>query len=144
MLERGYRVAQVDGSVADDERFKIRERFLMDRSEEQAIDILLFTEVGCEGLDYQFCDTMINYDLPWNPMRIEQRIGRIDRRGQKSETVRIYNFITDGTIDAVVYDRCRITNREFRLLDFALQNMDMSDVKKQRFLSTCMRVIEGR
>ena len=106
LLERGYRVAQVDGSVADDERFKIRERFLMDRSEEQAIDILLFTEVGCEGLDYQFCDTMINYDLPWNPMRIEQRIGRIDRRGQKSETVRIYNFITDGTIDAVVYDRC--------------------------------------
>ena len=49
---------------------------------------------------------MINYDLPWNPMRIEQRIGRIDRRGQKSESVRIYNMITDGTIDAVIHDRC--------------------------------------
>lgn len=106
LIEKGYRVAQVDGSVPDEERFKIRERFLMDRDKDQAIDILLFSEVGCEGLDYQFCDTMINYDLPWNPMRIEQRIGRIDRRGQKSEAVRIYNMITDGTIDAVIHDRC--------------------------------------
>lgn len=103
---KGYRVAQVDGSVPDEERFKIRERFRMDRDNEQAVDVLLFSEVGCEGLDYQFCDTMINYDLPWNPMRIEQRIGRIDRRGQKSESVRIYNMITEGTIDAVVYERC--------------------------------------
>ena len=106
LQEKGYRVGQVDGSVPDEERFKIRERFLMDRDEKDAIDILLFSEVGCAGLDYQFCDTMINYDLPWNPMRIEQRIGRIDRRGQKSESVRIYNMITDGTIDAVIHDRC--------------------------------------
>ncbi len=106
LIVKGYRVAQVDGSVPDEERFKIRERFLLDRDNEHAIDILLFSEVGCEGLDYQFCDTMINYDLPWNPMRIEQRIGRIDRRGQKSETVRIYNMITASTIDAVIHDRC--------------------------------------
>lgn len=106
LIKKGYRVAQVDGSVEDEERFKIRQRFLMDRDEENAIDILLFSEVGCEGLDYQFCDSMINYDLPWNPMRIEQRIGRIDRRGQVSETVRIYNMITEGTIDAVIHDRC--------------------------------------
>ncbi len=106
LVAKGYRVAQVDGDVSDDERFKIRERFLLDRDDEHAIDILLFSEVGCEGLDYQFCDTMINYDLPWNPMRIEQRIGRIDRRGQKSETVRIYNMITADTIDAVIHDRC--------------------------------------
>ena len=103
---QGIRVGQVDGSVPDEERFKLRNRFLKDRSESDAIDVLLFSEVGCEGLDYQFCDTMINYDLPWNPMRIEQRIGRIDRRGQKSDTVKIYNMITDGTIDAVIYDRC--------------------------------------
>jgi SNF2 family DNA or RNA helicase len=102
----GYRVAQVDGSVPDEERFQIRERFFMGRDRDEAIDVLLFSEVGCEGLDYQFCDTMINYDLPWNPMRIEQRIGRIDRRGQQSESVRIYNMITDGTIDAVIHDRC--------------------------------------
>ncbi len=104
--DKGYRVAQVDGSVEDEERFKIRERFILDKDDDNAIDILLFSEVGCEGLDYQFCDTMINYDLPWNPMRIEQRIGRIDRRGQKSEFVRVFNMITEDTIDAVVYDRC--------------------------------------
>ena len=106
LQKRGIRVGQVDGTVPDDERYALRQRFLKDRDDEQAIDVLLFSEVGCEGLDYQFCDTMINYDLPWNPMRIEQRIGRIDRRGQKSDTVKIYNMITDGTIDATVYERC--------------------------------------
>ncbi|MEA2104572.1 MAG: helicase-related protein, partial [Candidatus Cloacimonadota bacterium] len=67
---------------------------------------MLFSEIGCEGLDYQFCDTIINYDLPWNPMRIEQRIGRIDRWGQQSEAVVIYNLITPGTIDAEIYNSC--------------------------------------
>jgi len=104
--KQDVRVAQVDGSVPDDERFALRQRFMLPKNDSNAIDILLFTEVGCEGLDYQFCDTMINYDLPWNPMRIEQRIGRIDRRGQKSDTVKIYNIITQDTIDATIYDRC--------------------------------------
>lgn len=106
LKEHGIRVGQVDGSVPDEERYKLRQRFLMNRDDKNAIDVLLFSEVGCEGLDYQFCDSMINYDLPWNPMRIEQRIGRIDRRGQKSDTVKIYNMITEDTIDAVIYDRC--------------------------------------
>lgn len=106
LLERGIRVGQVDGSVPDEERYKMRERFMLDREEDNAIDVLLFSEVGCEGLDYQFCDTMINYDLPWNPMRIEQRIGRIDRRGQRSDTVQIYNMIIEDTIDETIYDRC--------------------------------------
>lgn len=104
MLE--VRVGRVDGSVPDEDRFAMRQRFLLDRDDENAIDVLLFSEVGCEGLDYQFCDTMINYDLPWNPMRIEQRIGRIDRRGQKSDTVKIYNMIIEDTIDETIYDRC--------------------------------------
>lgn len=106
LIAEGLRVGRVDGDVKDEERYKIRERFLMDRDEDEALDVILFSEVGCEGLDYQFCDTMVNYDLPWNPMRIEQRIGRIDRRGQKSESVKIYNMITDDTIDAVIYNRC--------------------------------------
>lgn len=106
LKEHGIRVGQVDGSVPDEERYKLRQRFLLDRDDKNAIDVLLFSEVGCEGLDYQFCDSMINYDLPWNPMRIEQRIGRIDRRGQKNDTVKIYNMITEDTIDAVIYDRC--------------------------------------
>ena len=100
------RVGTVNGETKDDIRYALRERFARDRDDKDALDIMLFTEVGSEGLDYQFCDTMVNYDLPWNPMRIEQRIGRIDRRGQKSEKVRIYNCITEGTLDADIYDRC--------------------------------------
>lgn len=102
----GYRVGQVDGSVKDEDRYLLKERFELPRDNQDALDILLFTEVGSEGLDYQFCDSMINYDLPWNPMRIEQRIGRIDRRGQKSDVVNIYNMITEETIDAEIYYRC--------------------------------------
>lgn len=104
--DAGLRVAQVDGGVKDSMRQELRARFEMPKDDNDAIDILLFTEVGSEGLDYQFCDMMINYDLPWNPMRIEQRIGRIDRRGQQSETVGIYNMITNGTVDADIYYRC--------------------------------------
>ncbi|NCB45241.1 MAG: helicase, partial [Clostridia bacterium] len=94
------RMGLIKGATEDEERLKLRNRFSLPKEDPDAIDILLFSEVGSEGLDYQFCDCMINYDLPWNPMRIEQRIGRIDRNGQKSEKVSIYNFIIPGTIDA--------------------------------------------
>lgn len=106
LLDAGLRVEQVDGSVKDAMRQEFRARFELPKEDTDAIDILLFTEVGSEGLDYQFCDMMINYDLPWNPMRIEQRIGRIDRRGQQSEMVSIYNMITNDTVDADIYFRC--------------------------------------
>lgn len=106
LSECGLRVEQIDGSVKDDTRYELKSRFELSCENEYAIDILLFTEVGSEGLDYQFCDMMINYDLPWNPMKIEQRIGRIDRRGQLSDVVNIYNIITEGTVDADIYHRC--------------------------------------
>lgn len=106
LIDQGYRVEQVDGSVKDEQRYDLKARFELPKEHVEAIDILLFTEVGSEGLDYQFCDMMINYDLPWNPMRVEQRIGRIDRRGQKSESVGIYNLITEDTVDAEIYYRC--------------------------------------
>lgn len=106
LSECGLRVEQIDGSVKDDTRYELKSRFELSRENEYAIDILLFTEVGSEGLDYRFCDMMINYDLPWNPMKIEQRIGRIDRRGQLSDVVNIYNIITEGTVDADIYHRC--------------------------------------
>ena len=104
--DAGFRVAQVDGSVKDVDRQNLRARFQLPKEDVDAIDIMLFSEVGSEGLDYQFCDMMVNYDLPWNPMRIEQRIGRIDRRGQQSESVSIYHVITKGTVDADIYYRC--------------------------------------
>ena len=106
LQKAGVRVGLIHGGVDDDERRELRRRFELTPDDTNSIDVLLFSEVGCEGLDYQFCDCMVNYDLPWNPMRIEQRIGRIDRNGQKSESVLIYNLITPDTIDAEIYGRC--------------------------------------
>ena len=100
------RAGLIHGDIAEDERADLRRRFALPKNDEQAIDVLLSSEVGCEGLDFQFCDMLVNYDLPWNPMRIEQRIGRIDRYGQQSETVAIVNMVTPGTVDSEIYERC--------------------------------------
>ena len=103
-----FRVGLIHGGTPDEERVELRRRFEGPRGERDSLDVLLFSEIGCEGLDYQFCDCIVNYDLPWNPMRVEQRIGRIDRVGQKSETVAIVNLITPGTVDADIYERCLV------------------------------------
>lgn len=103
---QGIRFGLIHGDISDEERSSLRQRFALPKDDEDALDVLLSSEVGCEGLDFQFCDCLVNYDLPWNPMRIEQRIGRIDRYGQQSETVAIFNLITPGTIDADIYNRC--------------------------------------
>ena len=102
----GIRVGQIDGDVKDEDRRELRRRFMLSKSDPEAFDVIFFTEVGSEGLDYQFCDMMVNYDLPWNPMAVEQRIGRIDRRKQTSDKVWIVNVITPGTVDADIYNRC--------------------------------------
>lgn len=106
LSKRGFRVAVVNGKVGYEDREVLRTRFRFDRKNVDAIDILLSSEVGCEGLDYEFCSRLVNYDIPWNPMRIEQRIGRIDRFGQKSDKVQIYNFITPGTVEEKIFYRC--------------------------------------
>lgn len=67
--------------------------------------VLLSSEIGSEGIDLQFCSIIVNYDIPWNPMRLEQRIGRIDRLGQEKEKVQILNLIFDETIDSRIYHR---------------------------------------
>lgn len=102
----GYRVAVVNGSVPDEDRDRLRERFRKPHNDADALDVLLSSEVGCEGLDYEFCDVLVNYDIPWNPMRLEQRIGRVDRYGQKSPKVRIYNFVTPNTVEERIFYRC--------------------------------------
>ncbi|MBE9190672.1 DEAD/DEAH box helicase [Gloeocapsopsis crepidinum LEGE 06123] len=71
------------------------------------IKVLLCTESASEGLNLQTCGVLFNYDLPWNPMRVEQRIGRIDRIGQVYPTVTIHNFYYDGTVEAKVYRKLR-------------------------------------
>ncbi|MBE9012363.1 hypothetical protein IQ250_19375 [Pseudanabaenaceae cyanobacterium LEGE 13415] len=67
--------------------------------------VLLSSEVGSEGIDLQFCRFLINYDLPWNPMRVEQRIGRLDRLGQKADRISIINFSLVDTIEERILDR---------------------------------------
>ena len=84
---------------------KIRERTVERFRDNPEIKILLSSEVGSEGLDFQFCNVMFNYDLPWNPMRVEQRIGRLDRYGQQSDKILIYNFSVKDTIDDIILAR---------------------------------------
>lgn len=66
-------------------------------------DIMISTETGSEGLNFQFCHNLINYDLPWNPMSVEQRIGRLDRIGQKND-IRIYSLATRQTMEEHIVD----------------------------------------
>ena len=70
-------------------------------------DVLLCTEAAAEGLNFQFCGALVNYDMPWNPMRVEQRIGRIDRVGQRHATIRVVNLHYSGTVETAVYGALR-------------------------------------
>ena len=76
--------------------------------------ILIVTDAGSEGLNLQFCNTVINYDLPWNPQKIEQRIGRCHRYGQKNDVVAINLLNTENAADLRVYD---ILSRKFELFE---------------------------
>ncbi|MDR5673620.1 helicase-related protein [Halalkaliarchaeum sp. AArc-GB] len=69
------------------------------------VDILVCTDSASEGLNLQECGALINYDLPWNPMRVEQRIGRIDRIGQRFDEIRILNYSYEDTVETDIYDR---------------------------------------
>ena len=77
---------------------------IIDQFENKEFQILLSSDVGGEGLDFQFCQAMINYDLPYNPMKVEQRIGRIDRFGQKSEKVFVASMYLADTVDERIYE----------------------------------------
>lgn len=91
------------------------------RFREGELKLLLCTESASEGLNLQTCGVLFNYDMPWNPMRVEQRIGRIDRIGQKYSTVRIHNFYYDGTVEAKVYRKLRDRINAFATVVGSLQ-----------------------
>jgi SNF2 family DNA or RNA helicase len=97
----GMNCIYVSGDIKDrDERYKMLNSF-----EEPKNRILLCSEVAAEGVDLQFCRVLVNYDLPWNPMRVEQRIGRIDRIGQQANSIVIINFHVHGTIDGTIFSQ---------------------------------------
>lgn len=88
------RVAVLHGGVKHAVRRQIMSDFRLGK-----YDIVLANRVASEGLDFEFCAAVINYDLPWNPMEVEQRIGRIDRIGQVEEKIAVINFYNELTID---------------------------------------------
>ncbi len=100
LKKAGYKAAIIYGDSKIN-KFEVLDQFMNDEN----IQVLLSSEVGSEGLDMQFCSCLVNYDLPWNPMVVEQRIGRIDRFGQQSEKVNIYNFVLLDTIVEDIYSR---------------------------------------
>jgi len=83
--------------------------------------ILLTTGIGGEGYNLQFCHMMINYDLPWNPMQIEQRIGRIHRIGQEKE-VQVYNFCAAGSLEDHILD---VLDRKINMFELVVGEIDM-------------------
>lgn len=92
LQERGFRVACLNGSMGLDERRAVQQAFAGDAQ------VLVSTDAGGEGLNLQFCHVIVNYDLPWNPMKLEQRIGRVDRIGQK-HVVQAFNFALQDTVE---------------------------------------------
>jgi len=94
---KGYACASINGGQDLDERKRAMSNF---RNEAQ---ILIATDAAGESLNMQFCHIIFNYDLPWNPMMIEQRIGRVDRIGQK-QVVQAFNMLTNNSVDLRVYE----------------------------------------
>lgn len=91
----GYKIAIINGSLSLEEKMNQKDYF------REEADFLISTDAGGEGLNLQFSSHMVNYDIPWNPMMLEQRIGRIDRIGQK-EIVKIFNFVIKDSIEEKV------------------------------------------
>jgi len=92
LKQKKLKISEFQGGLSADEKSKRIKEF------SKTSQILVSTEAGSEGLNFQFCNNIINYDLPWNPMAVEQRIGRIDRIGQKKE-MNIYSLATKDTME---------------------------------------------
>ena len=99
---RGGEVPESGGRWRSIPREDAKKRFAAGEAE-----VLLCTDAAAEGLNFQFCGALVNYDMPWNPMRVEQRIGRLDRVGQKHRTIRIENLHYEDTVETDVYRALR-------------------------------------
>lgn len=101
---RGGEILGSDGAWRVISRDETKKRFKARHAE-----VMLCTDAAAEGLNFQFCGALINYDMPWNPMRVEQRIGRIDRLGQEFDRIQIVNLHYDDTVETDVY--CALRER---------------------------------
>ena len=94
--------------------------------------VLIATEAGGEGINLQFCNHIINFDLPWNPMRLEQRIGRIHRLGQEKD-VMIYNFAIQNTVEEhilkLLYEKIELFEKVIGDLDDILTKLDFGSIE---------------
>ena len=113
---RGGEIPTEDGEWQTIERDEAKRRFRL-----READILLCTDAAAEGLNFQFCGALVNYDMPWNPMRVEQRIGRIDRLGQSHDVARIVNLHYEDTVETDVYRALRVRINMFEMVVGALQ-----------------------
>src|SRR5262249_31124919 len=110
----GVAVAEFHGEMNWREKEESLEHF---RHQDQ---VLVSTEAGGEGRNLQFARIVINYDLPWNPMRLEQRIGRVHRLGQE-HPVRVVNLVSRGTLEAYVLE---ILERKIRMFELVVGEME--------------------
>jgi len=122
---RGFSVALLNGGMSLDERTRAQQAFSRD------VRILISTDAGGEGLNLQFCHVIVNFDMPWNPMRLEQRIGRVDRIGQP-HVVRAINFVLEDTVEhrvrEVLEEKLAVIAQEFGV-DKAADVMDSVEVE---------------
>lgn len=128
---RGFSVSVLNGSMSIDERNEALKEF------KTKTNIFISTDAGGEGLNLQFSNIIINYDLPWNPMKIEQRCGRADRIGQQRD-VHIYNFIVSDTVEnrvrEVLEEKLSVIFKELGVdkysdvLDSEVAELDFTDV----------------
>ncbi len=108
-VERNSGTARISGSKTADMKAAIVDRF-----KSETADILISTEAGAEGINLQFCSVLVNYDLPWNPQKVEQRIGRVHRYGQKNDVV-VVNFVNRrNPADKRVFE---LLNEKFKLFE---------------------------
>ena len=138
---RGGEIPSTDGSWHQISRDDAKQRF-----RDHEADVLFCTDAAAEGLNFQFCGALINYDMPWNPMKVEQRIGRIDRLGQQHENVRIVNLHYEGTVEADVYRALRKRISLFESVVGRLQPIlaQVSQTISQTVLSGANRDGRGR
>ncbi len=110
LIEWGLTVTQIHGGMKIGDRDMPGSRICAEREFRETAQILVATEAAGEGINLQFCSQMINYDIPWNPVRLEQRVGRIHRYGQEKDCI-IFNFVARNT-------------REGRVLQKLLERLD--------------------